>query len=121
MSGGNWKEMFDAACEGDLQLLAYHVDSGIDVNYAHPEYLATPLVACILARREAAALYLLSHGADPHLLSESDGCTPAQAAQQAGLVTVQRRLHELGAMAPPTTPPAPSRPWWTRLLGREDR
>lgn len=117
MSGGNWKEMFNAACEGDLQLLAYHVKAGVDVNYAHPEFLATPLVACILAKQEAAALYLLASGADPHLPSESDGLTPAQAAQQAGLVTLQARLSELGAIPPPT--PQPAGRWWARLLGRE--
>jgi hypothetical protein len=118
MSGGNWKEMFNAACEGDLQLLAYHVSAGIDVNYAHPEFLATPLVASILAKQEAASLYLLAHGADPHLRSESDGLTPAQAAKQAGLVAVQIRLHDLGAMAAPTPTPQPARGWWwTRLFG----
>ena len=119
MSGGDWKEMFDAACEGDLQLLAYHVRSGVDVNYAHPEFLATPLVATILAKQEASALYLLSHGADPHLLSESDGLTPAQAAQQAGLVELQQRLRELGALALPTPAPQPARRWWTRTFGRD--
>jgi uncharacterized protein len=122
MSGGNWKEMFNAACEGDLQLLSYHVDAGADVNYAHPEFLATPLVACILAKQEGAALYLLSRGADPHLLSEWDGLTPAQAARQAGLIEVQHRLHALGAMAvsTPTTRSAPLSPrrWWTRPFGR---
>jgi len=118
MSGGNWKEMFNAACEGDLQLLAHHVRSGVDVNYAHPEFLATPLVASILAKQEASALYLLLHGADPHLLSESDGLTPAQAAQQAGLVELQQRLRELGAFAAPTPPSPPARSWWTRTFGR---
>ena len=58
MSGGNWKELFEAACAGDLDLVRYHIDGGVDVNYAHPEYLATPLVACILAdqRQPAPAL-----------------------------------------------------------------
>jgi hypothetical protein len=118
MSGGDWKEMFDAACQGDLQLLAYHVRSGVDVNYAHPEFLATPLVASILAKQEASALYLLSHGASPHLLSESDGLTPAQAAQQAGLVELQQRLRELGAHCAPTPAPQPARRWWTRIFDR---
>jgi uncharacterized protein len=69
--------MFNAPCESDLSLLACHVRCGVDVNDARPEFLATPLVTCILARREAVALFLLSHGADPHLLSESDGATAA--------------------------------------------
>ena len=110
--------MFNAACEGDLQLLAHHVRAGVDVNYAHPEFLATPLVACILAMQEASALYLLSHGADPHALSESDGLTPAQAAQQAGLVKVQQRLRDLGALAVPAPTPPPARSWWARVFCR---
>jgi hypothetical protein len=97
MSGGNWKEMYLAACEGDLDLVAFHVQQGVDVNYAHPEFLSTPLVACLLAGQEAVALYLLDHGADPHLHSESDGMAPAQAARSAGMARVQARLAALGA------------------------
>ena len=114
MSGGNWKEMFNAACEGDLALLEYHVRSGADVNYAHPEFLATPLVASILAKQEGAALYLLAHGANPHLLSEFDGLTPAQAADQAGLAAVAQRLRDMGVPAAASSH-APRR-WWSRLL-----
>ena len=75
MSGGNWKEMFNAACEGDLDLLKYHVQAGVDVNYAHPEFLSTPLVAAILAGQEQAAFYLIAHGASIDLGSEFDGVT----------------------------------------------
>jgi uncharacterized protein len=96
MSGGNWKEMFNAACEGDLGLVEYHVKCGVDINYAHPEFLSTPLVASILAEQEAVAIYLLANGANPHLLSEFDGVTPMQAARQTGLVRVKARLMELG-------------------------
>jgi uncharacterized protein len=96
--GGNWKELFQAACDGDLELLAYHVKAGVDVNYAHPEFLSTPLVACILQGQSAAALYLLAHGANPHLLSEFDGQTPLQAARQHGLRDVESRLLALGAL-----------------------
>jgi len=101
MSGGNWKEMFTAACDGDLELLEYHVKAGADINYAHPEFLATPLVACILAGQAEAALYLLEQGANPHLLSEFDGLTPIQAARVATLRQVEAKLLELGATAPP--------------------
>ena len=97
MSGGNWKEMFQAACDGDLELLEYHVKTGVDVNYAHPEFLSTPLVACILAGRTEVALFLLEHGANPHLLSEFDGLTPIQAAMQVKLSPVVERVRALGA------------------------
>ncbi len=117
MSGGNWKELFNAACEGDLPLVQYHVKNGVDVNYAHPEFLSTPLVACLLAGQEAIGLYLLDHGANPHLHSEFDGMVPLQAARQSGLVRAEARLLELGATAPaPRRAPAPGR-WLARWLG----
>lgn len=123
MSGGNWKEMFHAACRGDMPLLQYHVKNGVDLDYAHPEFLSTPLVACILARQEAVALYLLAQGANPRLWSEFDGLTPLQAARQAGLPAVERALHALGVPPLPGAPAAPAatRPssgWLARLLKR---
>ncbi len=117
MDGGNWKEMFAAACEGDLELVAYHVRNGVDINYAHPEFLSTPLVACILAKQEAIALFLLERGANPLLFSEVDGVRPIQAAVQVGLKNVEDKLLELGAPAPPeikTNPPG----WLASLVHR---
>ena len=96
MSGGDWKEMFNAGCAGDLALVEHHVKSGVDVNYAHPEFLSTPLVAAILAGQEAVALYLLDHGANPALPSEFDAATPLQAARQMGLVAVEEKLYAMG-------------------------
>jgi hypothetical protein len=97
MSAGNWKEMFQAACEGDVALVEYHLNMGVDVDYAHPEFQATALVACILARQVEVALFLLDHGANPHLLSESDDLTPMQAAKQTRLSGVVDKLRTLGA------------------------
>jgi len=110
MSGGNWKELFLAACEGDIELVRYHVKGGVDINYAHPEFLATPLVACILARQEPIALFLLASGANPHLLSEFDGLTPIEAARQVGLHAVAQRLRELGVAEPAVK--AQRKSWW---------
>lgn len=116
MSGGNWKEMYLAGCEGDLALVEYHVKAGVDVNYAHPEFLSTPLVAAILAGQADVALFLLAHGANPDLPSEFDAATPMQAARRAGLAVVEDRLFELG-IARPAAELKP-RGWLDRLLGR---
>ena len=118
MDGGNWKEMFNAACEGDLELVRYHVKNGVDLNYAHPEFLATPLVACTLAGHEQVALYLLESGANPHLLSEFDGLTPIQAALQAQLPALAEKLSELGATLPPSAKAPATASWFRRLLAR---
>lgn len=115
MSGGDWKELFRAACEGDIELLRYHVKNQVDVNYAHPEFLSTPLVACLLAGQETSAHLLLDHGADPLLLSEFDGITPVEAARQAGLVRVEERLREMGAPDPASLRRQGG--WLKRVLG----
>jgi hypothetical protein len=106
--------MFNAACDGDLGLVEYHVKAGADINYAHPEFLATPLVASILAKQEVVSLFLLSSGANPHLLSEFDGLTPIQAAQKVGLRRVEAKLLDLGATPPTCAPKRAS--WFARLL-----
>jgi ankyrin repeat protein len=119
MEGGDWKEMFNAACEGKLELVKYHVENGVDVNYAHPEFLSTPLVACALEGQEAVALYLLGSGANPDLFSEFDAMTPLQAARKARLPMLEARLLELGAKEP--AKPAATKPrlnWLSRFLGR---
>ena len=116
MSAGNWKEMFTAACEGNLQLVEYHVKAGADVNYAHPEFLGTPLVASILAGQEEVALFLLANGANPNLWSEFDGATPIQAAMKVRLQRVEARLLKLGAIKPEV--PASSRGLFQRLWRR---
>lgn len=119
-SGGNWKELFNAAVTGDLDLVHYHVRHGVDIDYAHPEFLSTPLVACILARQEAAAQLLLDSGAQVNLASEFDGMNPLQAARHMGLPTLEARLLAMGATAPcpPAAMPAPPAPWWRRLWPR---
>lgn len=115
MSGGNWKEFFNAACDGDLALVDHHLAAGVDIDYAHPEFLSTPLVAAILAGQPAVAMRLLDHGASPRLGSEFDGCTPVQAARRMGMAALEDRLVQLGAPRPPAERRAG---WLRRLLGR---
>jgi ankyrin repeat protein len=92
MSGGNWKEFYRAAVDGDLELVRYHVTSGVDVDYAHPEFMSTALVGCILAGQQQVAEYLLDNGADPQLMSDLDGVTPVDAAEQMGMQELHRRM-----------------------------
>jgi ankyrin repeat protein len=100
MSAGDWKDMFLAACEGDVDLVRHHLATGVDVNFVHPEFQSTALVACILAGHEHMAHFLLDHGADPLLRSDLEDQTPVQAARAAGLTTVETRLRSLGATEP---------------------
>ena len=100
MGAGEWKDMFLAACDGDVDLVRYHLANGVDVDFAHPEFQSTALVACILAGHEEVAHLLLDHGADPLLKSDLESQTPIEAAHTAGLVTVEARLRSLGAPEP---------------------
>lgn len=109
MSAGDWKDMFLAACDGDLELVRFHLANGVDVDFVHPEFQSTVLVASIHARREEVVHLLLDHGADVSMRSELEGQTPLQAAEQAGLAEVAVRLRELGAEEPPVPVPVPVR------------
>ena len=101
MSGGDWKEMFAAAVDGDIELLRYHLRSGVDPNYQHPEFMSTPLVASILAGQQEAAALLLDYGADRQLLSETDGMTPLQAARHRGSAELLRLIDPQAELVPP--------------------
>jgi uncharacterized protein len=100
MSSGDWKEMYHAACDGDFELVALHIKLGVDVNYIHPEYFSTALVASIVERQTAVALMLLESGAKPDLFSPLEGVTPLQAARNCGVIEVEQRLIELGMSLP---------------------
>ena len=65
MAAGDWKELFNAAQQGDLELVEYHVRMGIDPNYQHPEFMCTPLIESIQHGQFEVAKYLLENGADP--------------------------------------------------------
>lgn len=82
MSAGDWKELYQAAVNGDLDLVSYHIRQGIDPNYQHPEILATPLVAAILNGHTEVAIFLLENGAHHSLESYFDDLTPLQAAKK---------------------------------------
>ncbi len=109
MPGGDWKEMFNAACSGDEDLVDYYLKSGVDADFVHPEFLSTPLVATILARQEKIALKLLDHGVDATRYSEFDGMTAMQAAQTMQLQPVVERLQQLGITPEPEKR---RRRWW---------
>lgn len=100
MSGGDWKDMYAAARSGDLELVRFHADAGIDLDHAHPEFQSTALVAACAARQEEVALFLLDRGADPALRSVLEQQTPVEAAREAGLEAVVSRLVELGELDP---------------------
>ena len=97
MSGGDWKDLYQATMAGDLALVQHHIAEGINPNYQHPEILCTPLVASIINGHPQIALYLLTQGADPNMLSIMDSLTPLQAAKRHQQMEVVAALEKLGA------------------------
>jgi ankyrin repeat protein len=109
MSAGDWKDLYTAASEGDLDRVRYHLRAGVNPNYQHPEVLCTPLVASLIHGHDAVALCLLEQGADPRLRSDFDDLTPLEAARRHGRAVVEQRLLALGVKEERV-------PFWRRWL-----
>lgn len=86
MSAGDWKEMYQAATTGDLELVRYHIKNGVDPNYQHPEILSAPLVTAIIHGHSRVAEFLLQHGANPDLVSVFDGINAFEAARKFNMI-----------------------------------
>ena len=67
MAAGDWKNMLVAAQCGDLALVQYYIDAGVNPNYQHPELLTTPLIESIEFNHLDIAAFLLENGADPQV------------------------------------------------------
>lgn len=93
MSGGNWKEMFQAIQFDDLALVEYYLNIGIDPNYQHPEFLASPLVESIRYNHLDIAKLLLENGANPHIKEVWGGDTPFSVAKLTGNQEAVKLLH----------------------------
>lgn len=109
MSGGDWKDLYEAAVAGDLARVRYHLHEGVDPNYQHPEVMRTALVASLVEGHGEIAQHLLAHGADPDLVSELDDLSPLQAARRHGHAELVEQLRARGAREP-------RRPFWWRWL-----
>ena len=79
-TGGNWKEMFHASENGDLELVRYHLRMGIDPNYQHPEYMTAALIESIRKGHIEIAQLLLDNGANPKIIKYSGVETPMSVA-----------------------------------------
>ena len=94
MSAGNWKELFHAVQTNDLALVEYHLETGVDPNYQHPEFLADPLVECIRFNHMEITILLLEKGADPQIKEIWGGETPMSVAQATNNQAVVQLLEQ---------------------------
>lgn len=82
MSGGDWKAMFLAVQQGDLESVDYYLQIGIDPNFQHEEFLAAALVESIRYNHLKITKLLLENGADPHIKEIWGGATPLSVAKE---------------------------------------
>lgn len=81
MSGGDWKAMFKAIQENDINLVDYYLKMGINPDYQHPEFMAAPLVESIRFNNLEITKLLLDKGADPTVKEFIGGDTPLSIAE----------------------------------------
>jgi uncharacterized protein len=77
---GDWKQLFRAVGEGQVEEMVYHLDNGVDPNFQHPEYMSSLLCEACRAGRVAAVRLLLQRGANPLLPEDYSGDLPLQIA-----------------------------------------
>lgn len=80
MSGGDWKELYTSAQNGNFEIVKYHLSMGVDPNFQHPEFMTTPLIVAIEKQQFEIAEYLLQNGADPTIKEDWGSNTPLSTA-----------------------------------------
>ena len=82
-SGGNWKDLVKAAEDGTEGFVRYHLRSGVDPNFQHPEFFTTPLCTAIRAGNLSIVKILVEEGgSDPGLIEELSCDSPIELARQ---------------------------------------
>lgn len=93
--GGDWKALYGAARDGDLEGLRRWLEEGVDPNYQHPEFGTTPLIAAAERGQLEAVRLLVEMGADPRLESEWEKCSATAAAREQGHLEVVKYLEQV--------------------------
>jgi len=83
-AGGNWKEMFHASENGDLELVRYHLRMGVDPNHQHQEYMTCPLLESVRKGHLEIVELLLQNGAKPNIIKDFGTETPMSIAIEKG-------------------------------------
>ncbi len=82
MSHGNWKDMFKAVQDNNLELVAYYIQQGIDLDYQHPEYFTSALIESIRMGHHDIVELLLKNGASTHIPEVYSGKTASEIAAE---------------------------------------
>jgi len=91
MAHGDWKDMFKAVEQSDLELLDFYIRQGVDLNYQHPEYFTGPLFESIRLGNVEIVKRLLESGASVYEKEIMSGKNALELAEQKG----QKKIIEL--------------------------
>ena len=94
MAAGDWKDLLKAIQEDNLELVKYHIDMGVDINYQHPEFLVTPLIEAAELGKVDIVEYLLEKGADPNIkagFSADTALSVAKAKKHTSIIAILKK------------------------------
>ncbi|MBL7793932.1 MAG: ankyrin repeat domain-containing protein [Saprospiraceae bacterium] len=96
MPSGDWKDMLKAVENGDFELVKYHLNNGIDINYEHPEVVTTVLIESAKLGNAEMVRFLIEHGADPFMKAGFGGNNAIEIAHNNKDATLVALLNEMG-------------------------
>lgn len=67
MSHGDWKDMFKAVQENNIEIVRFHISIGTDINFQHPKFFTTVLIESIRLNNHSITKLLIENGADIEL------------------------------------------------------
>jgi NAD(P)-dependent dehydrogenase (short-subunit alcohol dehydrogenase family) len=95
-AGGNWKDLLKASGQGDVALIRYHLQQGVDPNFQHPEYFTCPIFDAVRNGHWNAVKVLIEEGnADPNCTEELSDQTPIEAAVESKHYEIAEYLNSI--------------------------
>ena len=93
---GDFKDLLYAARDGDADAVWHWLQTDVDLNFLHAEFLFAPLHESIRYGHLDVSRLLLEHGANPNLQEGYSDLTPLKIAQANGDAAAIELLEEYG-------------------------
>ena len=93
---GDFKDLLYAARDGDAHTVWHWLQTDVDLNFLHAEFLFAPLHESIRYGHLEVSQMLLEHGANPNLPEGYSDLTPLKIAQASGDAEAIELLEKFG-------------------------